>query len=202
MHLNRYACSALLVCALLATGAPAFAQDHGHGQPQMDEKAMMEAYMKASAPGEHHANLKAFTGTWTTKSKAWMAPDKPPMESTGMATTTEVLGGRFVREEYEGNFMNMPFKGMGLTGYDNAKKKYTSMWVDNMSSHILTLEGDYDAAKKIYTFDTEYVDPLMGQTKMRLMIRMIDDNHHVTEFYSPTPDGKWAKAMEIAYTRK
>lgn len=33
-----------------------------------------------------------------------------------------IFGGRYQLSNYKGNFMGMPFEGMSIMGYDNAKK--------------------------------------------------------------------------------
>jgi hypothetical protein len=134
--------------------------------------------------------------------KAWMAPGQPPTEATGSAEVKSLFGGRFIHEEFHGSMMGEPFSGIGMTGYDNATKKYVSTWTDSMSTNIMRTEGSYDAAKKAYTYDASYVDPLMGPKTMRIVARVLDKDNHVSEFFEPGPDGQWVKMMELAYKRK
>ena len=47
-------------------------------EKQMDPQAMMEAYAKLATPGEQHKQLASLAGSWTTKTKEWMEPGKPP----------------------------------------------------------------------------------------------------------------------------
>ena len=37
--------------------------------------------------------------------------------------------------------MGKTFEGVGLTGYDNQTKKYTSTWMDSMSTTLHVMEG-------------------------------------------------------------
>ena len=36
----------------------------------------------------------------------------------------------------------MTFKGTGIEGYDNGKKKFVGTWMDNMGTGIMMSEGD------------------------------------------------------------
>src|SRR5260370_9404752 len=62
-----------------------------------DEKAHMEAMMKAATPGEMHKKLEPFAGEWNYSMKMWMDPNKPPTDSKGTAETKWVMGGRYPR---------------------------------------------------------------------------------------------------------
>ena len=51
-----------------------------------DPQAMMETYQKLATPGEPHKQLASLTGTWTTHTKEWMEPGKPPTDPRARAT--------------------------------------------------------------------------------------------------------------------
>ena len=51
----------------------------------------------------------------------------------------------------DGKMKDMQFKGMGVEGYDNVKKKFVSSWIDNMGTGIQFSEGTYDPATKTFT---------------------------------------------------
>src|SRR5690606_41347735 len=92
--------------------------------PAQDE-AMMAAWEAAATPGPQHAQLvEHFAGTWDTKMTVWMDPVTPPLDESGSTTSTAELGGRHVRMDYRGNFMGMPFEGVGSNGYDNVSGRY------------------------------------------------------------------------------
>ena len=40
--------------------------------------------------------------------------------------------------------MGMSFEGMGVTGYDNLKGKYDTIWMDNMASGMMHGTGSFD----------------------------------------------------------
>ncbi len=191
-----------LAAALLLVCTSAFAQhDHGEKKPPAMDPAMMEAMMKAGTPGDAHKALNAFAGTWTTTSKMWMMPGADPMTMDGTSETKWVLGGRYLEQHFSGNFMGMPFEGMGYTGYDNVKKQYWSTWMDNMSTGMMMSTGAVNA--NTWTFNGTMADPMTGKDTPQEMKLVINDaDHHMMEMWGPGPDGKNFKMMEIAYTRK
>jgi uncharacterized protein DUF1579 len=169
----------------------------------MDDKAMMEAWAKVATPGEAHRWLEPVVGTWDAKITMWMAPGAPPQESTGTSENKWVLGGRFVEQRHEGNFMGQPFSGLGYTGYDNYKKKYVGTWMDTMGTMIMVSEGDADSTGKTLSMTSSIDDIMTGKAaSIRSEIKIVDPDHHVMEMWGPDPTGKQFKTMEIRYTRK
>ena len=169
----------------------------------MDEKAAMEAMMKAGTPGDAHKKLEPMVGTFDTKVKMWMDPSKPPEESTGKTESKWVLGNRYVQQTYEGTFMGQPFSGMGFMGYDNITKKYTGTWVDSMSTATMNSTGKADATGKVLTLTAMMNDPVTGKLcKITEKVTVADNDHHMLEMWGPDPSGKNYKMMEINYTRQ
>jgi hypothetical protein len=199
-----------LVLPLLAddTSTPK-AEDKPAGQPS--DAQMMAAMMEMAKPGENHKLLEGMAGSWNYTLKCWMSPDgkAPPIETSGKAVSKSVLGGRYVHSEVngkmqmpgpDGKMMDMDFKGMGIDGYDNAKKKFVSSWVDNMGTGIMISEGSYDPDTKTLTYTAEYEAMPGMKTKVREVLKITDNDHHTLEFYEDR-GGKEVKTMEIAYTR-
>ena len=172
-------------------------------EQQMDEKAMMDAMVKAATPGEPHKKLDPFVGNWNVSTKMWNAPGAPPEEGTGSATAKWVLGGRYVEQQFTGDFMGMPFTGLGYTGYDNVKKQYVGTWMDSFSTSIMVSAGAADPSGKVMVFAGNMDDPMTGQTiRMDQKIIVIDNDKHIMEGWMPGHDGKPFKMMELTYTRK
>jgi len=191
---------------VLSAPATAGAQDKPPvgtaGSMSAEEKAMMDAMVKAGTPGANHELLASVTGDWTFKSRMWMKPDAPPMESTGTVNYAPLYGGRYVEGHYKGDMMGSPFEGRGLMGYDNVTRKFQTTWADNMSTMIVFMTGDYDPATKTLTYTGTMDDMMKPGTKVgvRQVVRLASNDSHVMEWYE-TRDGKEAKMMEITYTR-
>jgi hypothetical protein len=201
-----------LLCGAVVLPSIAQEKKEGKSDGKPDEAAMMAQMMELSKPGENHKLLARTVGTWTYKVKMWMNPDPnaAPSESSGTANTKAVLDGRFFVSDHsgkmqmpgpDGKMMDMDFKGMGVEGYDNVKKKFVSTWIDNMGTGIMNSEGTYDAATKTLTYRSE-LEMMPGmKSKIRMSIKVIDQDHHTMEFYEDR-GGTEVKNMEIAYTRK
>jgi hypothetical protein len=176
------------------------------------EAEMMKQMMELSKMNENHKLLSSLDGNWTYTIKMWMNPDPnaKPQESKGTATRKSVMGGRYVMMDVSGKFQmpgedgkmkEVQFKGMGLEGYDNVKKKFVGSWIDNMGTGIMFSEGDYDAATKTFTYTSE-MEPMPGmKSQVREVLKMTDTNHMMLEWYE-NQGGQEKKTMEIAYTRK
>jgi hypothetical protein len=141
-------------------------------------------------------------GTWTGVVTYWMQPGANPTTATAEATNQMILGGRYLQTRNTGNMMGMPFEGIGVTGYDNAKKVFVSSWVDNMGTGILYMEGTMDDQHKSITYTGKAVDPVTKVDQpFRQVLKFIDDNTQELEMYI-TVKGQEYKAMDIKYTRK
>jgi hypothetical protein len=120
------------------------------------------------------------------------------------------MNGRYVIGDHTGS-MKMPgadgkmkdftFKGMSTDGYDNVKQKFTSSWMDNMGTGIMTMEGTYDPATKTFTYTGEMEMVPGMKTPVRSVVKVTDKNHRTFEWYE-NRGGQEMKTLEIDYTRK
>jgi hypothetical protein len=190
--------------ALVLLAEVTLAQEPGkQGQMSAEQKAAMEAMMKAGTPGDAHKKLASMVGTWDTKVMMWMDPAAPPQVSKGTSTNKWVLGKRWVRQDFSGSFMGKPFTGVGYTGYDNVKEQYVGTWMDSASTSVMVSNGKAEDDGKTYTFSSTMDDPMTKKpVDLKTKVTVVDNNKHVMEMWGPAPDGKQYKMMEITYTRK
>jgi hypothetical protein len=191
----------LVTVLALGTAPLALAQD---APPEMspEEAAMMEAYQKAGTPGPQHAALAKMAGTYDMSIKSWNAPGAEPTTETGTATRSMVLGGRVMVEEAQSQMHGQPFTGHGMHGYDNVTGRYWSTWNDSMSTGLMVSDGTCDEAGNC-TFTGSWNDPVTkGKTTARMTTKWTSPTVEVFEMYTPGPDGKETKMMEITYTKK
>lgn len=168
--------------------------------PEM--KAMMEAYEKAGRPGPNHKVLQQMAGTWDATAKWWAGPGEPEV-TRGVSVNKMILGGRYLQQSYEGTAMGKPFHGMGLMAFDNVAQAFTGIWIDDMSTGIMTSTGSLDPSGTTLTSVSTVNDPLAkGPKKGRDVIRFEGPDRHVMEMYDTGPDGKEMKVMEITYSRR
>lgn len=189
------------VIAVVVATLPAAAQEGAPPEMTPEQQAMMEAWTKAMQPGEPHEKLAELAGEYEMTVKTWMDPNGEPEVTKGTARYEMIMGGRYLQETVEGNMMDQPFHGMGLTGYDNVKKKYWGAWVDNMSTGLTVGEGDYNADGVLEMHST-YNDPLTGDAKtVRTTTVHRDDGSMLFEWFEPAEGGE-LKTMEILYQPK
>lgn len=169
---------------------------------QADMQKMMETYTKLATPGPQHKQMASLAGTWMTKTKSWMDPSQPPMESTGTCEQKVLLDGRFLQQECTGDMMGQKFNGFGLMAYDNYTKKYKATWMDSMGTGLYVFEGTGSADGKTINMTSSWEDPIEGPMKARTVTKIIDNNNQIFEMYGTGKLGKEIKMMEMTYTRK
>ncbi len=191
--------------AALVTGQVASDEPPAAQQPTQDaQAAMMEEWMKLATPGEHHKHLNYFVGKWKTRTKMWMGgPASQAMESEGTSDVKWSLGGRFILDEHKGTFMGQPHEGMGLTGYDNYRNMYISMWVSNMGTEMLTMRGMRHPKTGVFTYYGEMDEPSMKVTgrTVKYVTRIVDQKTYVFEIID-LHAGDDYKVIEVTYTRQ
>jgi hypothetical protein len=169
---------------------------------KMGMQEIMEIYKKVGTPGEPHKLFAKLEGSWTTKSRGWMEPDKPPMESRGECEQKLILDGHYLQQIYTGDMMGAPFAGINLLGYNNHTKKYESIWIDSMNTAIYFFEGAASKDGKTITQKCSYDDPARGPCVWRSVTKIKDDNTQEFEMYLTPKGGKEEKMMEMTVSRK
>lgn len=171
----------------------------------VDSATATKAWMEFATPGDMQKMLAKSDGKWIGETTSWMENDAKPEKSISEATNKMIFEGRYQVSEHKGNMMGMPFEGMSIVGYDNAKKKFVSTWIDNMGTGIMHSEGDWNASKKTIEFKGQMTDPARPKTncEIREVYTFVDDNTHTLEMFAPDPKtGKEFKTMDIKFTRK
>lgn len=169
------------------------------------EEEVMKRWQEFMTPGAPHKMLEASAGTWDAEVKTWMSgPAGEPMVSKGTSEQKMVLGGRYLRQDFSGEMMGQKFSGMGLTGYDNFKKKYVGVWIDDMGTGVSTMEGILDKDGKSCTMWGTMDDPTTGQKgkKVKYVTRFVDNDTQVFQMYDVSTYGDKKPTMEITYRRK
>ncbi len=111
------------------------AQEKAEQGPDAAAMAKMMADFAKMTP--QHERFKKTVGRWKAESKEyWTDPEQPEL-STGSATFKLLMGGRYLQQRYRGEYEGEKFEGLGITGYDKIKKKYVSLWIDNMGTGFM-----------------------------------------------------------------
>jgi len=146
-------------------------------------------------PGPEQDMLKKFEGEWDATANFG------GNESKGNASYKMGLGGLWLLMDYKGEFAGAKFEGRGATGYDPAKKKYVTTWIDSMSPSVLLMEGAFDKEGKTYTETGE--GPGMDGKPMKMKSTYeFKDNDTIIFIMYGVMDGKDQQMFKITYTRK
>ena len=192
-----------VIGATILVSAGLLAQEKGSYEMSAEEQAMMEAMNSYMTTGEPHQQLASRAGEWTFHAKLWYAPGLPPEESDGKAEITSVMDGRYIVEKFEGVFMDGPFKGFGIFGYDNLTQTYVGVWIDNFKTGIMRYDGAPSGDGKTIHWTSDQPDFEKGTyTKISSIDKILDDDEHIHTWYSTTPEGEEYKFMELHYKRK
>jgi hypothetical protein len=166
-------------------------------------KEMMNKWMEYSTPGEGHKALEPLVGNWDYTISLWQTPDSKPQKATGTSEVKWIMGGRYLEQTAKGTSMGQEFRGMGIMGYDNMKKEYNGVWIDNMGTGMTTSSGSYDPFTKSFTEKGSLASPEEGwEVPFRGVTTIISPEKYTYEMYITGKDGKESRVMEIVYTRK
>ena len=86
-------------------------------------------------------------------------------------------------------------------GYDNALKVFQNVWIDNMGTGMMVLEGKYDKSTNTVTYNGKMVIPNGSKVDVRQVLKIIDKDNSIFEMYVNYGAGE-TKSMEIKYKRK
>ena len=196
MNIRTFLTSFAVCCAAMILAAMTVSPQ----DPEEMEAAFAEAMEKYASPSVEHEILAKRVGQWKTSTKFWMDPNGPPQVHEGESTTKMIMDGRYLFQQYKMNFNGMSFEGIGLTAYDRMKGEYQTIWIDNMGTGILWATGKETNGEFVYKGTAP--DMMTGKyVSSRTVERMVNDDTILYEMYSPGPDGKEFKSMEITYTR-
>ncbi len=158
-----------------------------------------QAVQEATKPGPEHARLVKRAGTWKATATMWEKEGAAPVTSAGKAVFSLQLDGRYLREDYTGEFAGQTFQGVGTMAYDRAAGEFVNTWYDNMATGITRSAGTADGKQLVLT--GEMTCPQRGRITLRqVQTDDTDDRFTVTMFNGK--DGKETKTLEIVYTRQ
>lgn len=187
-------CALSLVCGRFI----ALADDTPESAPEPEaEKTLEDHWKEYSQPGPNHELLAKRVGTWKCVSEAFTGGE--PVRNEGTVERTMILDGRYLREEMTTTFMNKEVHGLGICGFDNGRKEYFYIWLDNMTTG---LSYSFGAREGNVRRMTGYMSSPIGNMQFSTRTNFIDDDTDVFELYlsqdSFTPE---QLVQRITYTR-
>lgn len=164
----------------------------------------MAKMMEKLQPGKEHEGLKKLEGAYDVAVKMWMEPGKDPAEGKASAEFKMVMNGRYLKQEYKGDMMGKPYTGNGFDGYDRVTGKYTSVWMDDFGTSMMSVTGTSKDGGKTVEYVGEQGDCMNEgkMVKLRCVHKTVSDDQFVFEMYHTGSDNKEVKDMELTYSRK
>lgn len=155
-------------------------------------------------PGDHHALLQPFVGTFRAEVRMWTGAGEP-MVSSGTMTNAWRVNGLFLQQHYVGDASEGTtdsFHGEGYWGYNTASRCYEGFWIDNASTVMQMESGSLHEDGRVWEMHSQVTHPQTGQVMAkRSVITLLDDDHHRMEVYYTVSDAEEMKIMEINYNR-
>ena len=146
--------------------------------------------------------LAARAGRWQGSSRLHDPHTGKPDDSASTAVVTTLLGGRFIRLDYDWSYQGVAQEGSLLIGFQSVLGKATVHWIDSwhMSDGVMACEG---AAEPDGTIDVRgsYAAPPGPDWGWRIELRSGDGSSFRVVMHNVTPDGQEALAVEAAYER-
>ncbi len=173
-----------------------------NGQEKKEMSPEQKVWMEYMTPGEMHKYLAKNVGEYKTVTTFWETPGAEPFVTEGKSVSKMIMGGRYLQSQFTGNMMGMPYEGMSLDAYDNALKKFYTVWIDNFGTGMMTGVGTFNEEENAIHYEVEYVSPMDRKTvKAREIVHFIDDNNQVIEMFMTSPTGEEWKGMVVKLER-
>ena len=166
-----------------------------------DSPTPEQAAMDLMKPGPEHAQLAKKVGTWKVAYTQWMKEGAEPTKATGQSIFTKLFDGRFIREEFTGDFQGKPFTGIGTMGFDRAAKRFVNTWYDSMGTGITSTNGTNGANGKDLVLRGTMTCPMKGEINVRHVYAHQSNDKFMLTLYGESK-GKESKSMELVYTRQ
>ncbi|RZJ71341.1 MAG: DUF1579 domain-containing protein, partial [Flavobacterium sp.] len=175
--------------------------EKGDTDTPRDSVAEMKAWEAYATPGEMHKMMADEVGTWDCVMTFW-SPDGKKQKGYTTAEIKMILGGRYQESIYKGTMMGQPFEGKATLAYNKASKEFTTTFIDNMGTGMMTATGKYEDASKSVTYRGTTTDPMDGtKIQYREVYTIIDGNTRRMEMFD-AKEGKEYKTMQIDMKRK
>jgi|GEM_PF-6544234 len=176
-------------------------------QDQQDTLAADQ--VKFPLPGKFHQMLALSNGIWIGEGSMQFSSDGQRVNS-GVARLVNKMSsdGLYQISEIKGNIkpggMGAPWTGLRITGYDSAKGVFTRAMIgDGPAIEPVSMQGQWDEAKRTITFPFRKVDNSGKEQKLTEVYTIVDNNTEILEIYATDPKtSKEFMMLQVRWTRQ
>ncbi|MCH9002465.1 MAG: DUF1579 family protein, partial [Planctomycetes bacterium] len=100
---------------------------------------------------------------------------KKPKEDKCTSTTGWVLGGRFMTQTVEGQWLGVNYEGLMTIGYDYGTEKYVMTWIDSFHTQLVEGRGTFEQSSDTFTFEGTFFDAVAGKDRtVKTVMKLVD----------------------------
>jgi hypothetical protein len=155
----------------------------------------------AFQPAAQHETLRNMVGRWSGPTQTWLDPSAAPDESRTEVTVESLLGGRWIRIDYQSTVQGKPHAGQMIVGFHKDAKAFEIAWVDSFHTGTsmmlstgaprpdgaVSVVGSYGAGNERWGW--------------RTVLRQTQPDELVFEAYNISPAGQEDRAVETRLRR-
>lgn len=146
----------------------------------------------------HRGMMLRLSGEWEAKSKWWKnGPEAKPVQAKGVGRWGLIPGGCLRMQDSLAS-KNDALWCESLLSYDRALDRMVMVRTGDPQGGLPLFSGAADSNFKLLTLETP---PAADSSRARIILRVVDGNHHVLEFWRHFENGTQIKEREITYQR-
>lgn len=175
--------------------------------PALALPAFRKIIESGSPSADKNRVLAQLIGDWHSKEAFWAVPGVEPKWTAGVIRNQMTLDDRFLSSAFVGELdvggNAAMINGQGLIGYDNAKKSFTSVWVDTLTTSLMTGAGRYDPKTKAIVETGQFTNPLTGkEARFRSELKFTGDDDYKRTIFAVDKSGTETKLMEFDFSKR
>jgi hypothetical protein len=157
MYMVLFKASVAILAFLLYQTSTVFAQS-------TVDTSKLPASTRLALPGEKHRWLAPLVGTWNVAMRVWPAPGAQPIASNALVAKRDwILGGRYLREELQGEFAGNPSNRIAILSYNNLEERFELATMDTFEPGQMWYTSNSAATSSRINLHGDNVEAGFGQ---------------------------------------